>query len=180
MGNCLPQTPCNLEPLFDDSPTPQQLLTHESIAVEEFELLCGAIKGKDFSMEGERYLARVVEVYDGDTIRVVIFRRNEKQQHRVRMLGYDSPEKKPRLNATNRDAEKVAALAARDILIAKISNPRQLVTLECRGFDKYGRLLGVVIHKNGTNINEWMIKHGYGVKYGGGTKAAFVSREHDQ
>lgn len=117
------------------------------------------------------YQARVVDVYDGDTIRVVIFRRNEKQQHRVRMLGYDSPEKKPRLNVQNREAEIKAALRARDVLIRKIHQPRQLVRLECGKFDKYGRLLGT-IHVDGVNVNQWMIKNEFGVPYGGGTKTS--------
>ena len=45
-----------------------------------------------------------------------------------------------------------------------------LVYIECGNFDKYGRLLVTMYAEDGENINEWMIKKGYGVPYEGGRK----------
>ena len=45
-----------------------------------------------------KYNAKVVDVYDGDTITVSIINNCTIQKHKLRMLGYDSPEMKPRLN----------------------------------------------------------------------------------
>ena len=37
-----------------------------------------ATKGTDFSMEGEEYICKIVQIYDGDTVRVAIRRRGRR------------------------------------------------------------------------------------------------------
>lgn len=148
--------------------------------------LKAATKGDDFSLQDEEFLCKVVEVYDGDTIRVVFRRRGELMQHRVRMAGYDSPEMKPPRKDPNRDVEIRAAIAARDALKRMIqgSAPEEarLVWLKCGKPDKYGRLLGTIYQRGGcfgclkgTNVNQWMMDNGHGVPYDGGKKRAFVA-----
>lgn len=139
----------------------------------ELLLLQNATKGEDFSLNGEEFTARVVDVYDGDTIRVVFFRHGELQQHKVRMEGYDSPEMKPRLNIEHRQEEIKAARAAKAALIGMIHKSTQLVKIKCGKSDKYGRLLGTIYLDNGINVNAWMITHNYGKPYDGGKKTAF-------
>ena len=118
-----------------------------------------------FSLNNHKYKAKVVNVYDGDTIKVVILFHNTLTRFSLRMTGYDSPE----LRTKNQD-EKAAAIKARDALSSKINN--KIIDLHCGKFDKYGRLLGTVYLKN-LNINQWMIDNNYGYEYDGGTKQKF-------
>lgn len=130
-------------------------------------------KIKKFSLKGQKFIAKVVSVYDGDTIVVLIRYRMKTHKFRVRMLGYDSPEMKPRHDNPNKYAIKEAALQAKMKLLEKID--QKIVKLDCGDFDKYGRLLGTVYLrenccKSSININQWMIDNNYGYKYDGGRK----------
>jgi endonuclease YncB( thermonuclease family) len=140
--------------------------------------LQGAQRGADFSFAGQVFLAKIVDVYDGDTVRVKFVYRGEVMQWRARMAGYDSPEMKPLLKNADREAEKRAAVEARDALSRKIGDA--CVWISCGEFDKYGRLLVTVFKVDpeagpcqGDSINDWMIAEGHGVPYAGRTKAPF-------
>ena len=121
---------------------------------------------------------KVVRVYDGDTIWVVINFKGTFIKLKCRMLGYDSPEMKPRLNIKNRVNIINKAVAARDYLKSLIEN--KIVDIQLSGFDKYGRVLSTVyiidpdsnkiMCKNKLNINDLMVRNGYGYSYMGGTK----------
>lgn len=127
-------------------------------------------KVMDFSLEGEIHTARVVDVHDGDTVRVVFRRRGELVQYRVRMLGYDSAE----ISGRNRtEPEKRAAILARDALRCMVQKDRQLIRIECKKFDAFGRLLGTLFLEDGLDVNAWMIEQKYGVVYTGGKKMPF-------
>lgn len=120
-----------------------------------------------FSLKGNKYPCRIVSVYDGDTC-TALFKMNKNYvKFKIRMLGYDSPEMKPRLNVENREQIKREAEAAKQALITKTKD-RQVI-LHCSDWDKYGRLLGTLYVDN-ININNWMISSGYGYPYNGGTK----------
>ena len=120
-----------------------------------------------FTLKGNRYPCRIVSVYDGDTC-TALFKMDKKfVKFKIRMLGYDSPEMKPRLNIPDRDQIKENAIAAKEALILKTKNEK--IILECGDWDKYGRLLGTLYNGN-LNINEWMIESGYGYRYNGGKK----------
>lgn len=120
-----------------------------------------------FSLKGKVYPCRIVSVYDGDTCTALFKMKTHFVKFKVRMLGYDSPEMKPRLNLPNRDQIKREAEAAKQALISKTKD--RYVKIECGDWDKYGRLLGTLYTKK-TNINEWMINGGYGYPYDGGKK----------
>lgn len=144
----------------------------------EIENLSNAQCGADFTLEGERYIANIVDYYDGDTVRVVFYFHGKQVQHRARLLGFDSPEMRPLKSNPHRIEEKKAAKVARQALISKIGG--KLVYIECDKFDKYGRLLVTIYARNGTengeNINEWMITSGFGTRYDGGHKSDFKPR----
>lgn len=159
---------------------------------EEREAVESARVGADFSLEGRMFYAKVVDVHDGDTCRVVFVLRGELTQFVARMAGYDSPELRPPLAKPNREAEIAAAKAARDAL-QELATARKAVYIRCGKFDKYGRLLvrmyrtakagagpGAGQHVNGYQtppntdcINELMVQMGHGVPYDGGTKTPF-------
>ena len=125
-----------------------------------------------YSLNKKTFLAKVVDVYDGDTCTIVIKNKKKLQKYKVRMLGYDSPEMKPRKNIKNRDEIINKAKEAKNALINKINN--ELIYIDCGSWDKYGRLLGTLYtiknNKKSLNINQWMIDNDYGYVYNGGTK----------
>ena len=139
------------------------------------ELLKTNNKTPMFSLENKIKLCKVVNVYDGDTCKVVFKMNNQLSRWNIRMTGYDTPEMRPPKSQANRDEEIKAAKEAKDFLISKIMNKNQLVYIKCGKFDKYGRLLGeIYINKNDKkSINQIMIDEGHGYAYDGGTKKAF-------
>ena len=120
-----------------------------------------------FSLKGNRYPCRVVSVYDGDTCTALFKMDKNFVKFKVRMLGYDSPEMKPRINLPDREEIKKNAVVAKEALISKTKNKK--IILECGNWDKYGRLLGT-LYDGDLNINEWMIESEYGYRYDGGKK----------
>jgi len=138
---------------------------------EEAALLRAKTRGADTSFAGRLFLAKVVECYDGDTIRAIFSPKEiypATIQYRLRMLGYDSSEMKPLMSAPDREVEKNMAIAARDALTAKLGS--DLVVIECGDFDKNGRILTTVYLRDGENVNQWMVANGYGWPYDGKNK----------
>ena len=125
-----------------------------------------------FTLEGDMKLCKVVDIYDGDTIKVVFMDNNRINKWNIRMEGYDSPEMRPSRKLENREEIKKKAVEAKNYLKSLIMNENQLVYLKCGKFDKYGRLLGYVyINQDDTeSVNEMMIKNNHAYEYHGGTK----------
>ena len=103
---------------------------------------------------------KVIKVYDGECYKF-----------KVRLDGIDSAEIKG-----SSENEKKHAIQARDALSDKILH--QIVKLDIKGLEKYGRILADVFY-NGENMNEWMLNNGYAVKYDGGTKKRDEKWDHE-
>lgn len=105
------------------------------------------------------YKAKVVSVYDGDTIRVDIdlgfniIMRNET----IRLYGINTPEL--------RGDEKADGYASKDKLLElmPIGSDITITTIKDTK-EKYGRYLGI-IYVNSMNINEELVKTGFAVEY---------------
>ena len=108
----------------------------------------------------------VIKVYDGDTITIASkvdgLENSEIYKFSVRLNGIDTPEMK-----TKDDDEKYVAKLAQKALSDRILNKE--VILKNVQNEKYGRLLSEVYIDN-VNLNEWLIKERYAVRYDGGTK----------
>jgi len=120
---------------------------------------------KKFTLNGLIKTAKVIKVYNGDTITVVFKHKGEYNKWDCRIYGIDTPEIK-----TNNPEEKKAAIIVRDFLKDLILY--KIVIIECMDFDKYGRLLGNVFYDD-KNIMKMMIDNKYGKLYFGGTKEEF-------
>jgi micrococcal nuclease len=107
-------------------------------------------------------LAKVIKVYDGDTITIGTIMNKNNYKFQVRLNRLDTPELK-----TKNETEKKAGLLVRDKLIDKILN--QIITINIIKYDKYGRLLAE-IYLNNENINDWLLNNKYAVPYNGETK----------
>lgn len=117
------------------------------------------------------FRCKVVDVYDGDTVTIVLFNKLGFEKHKLRMYGYDSPEMKPKRDLPNRDQEIEKAKAAKKYLSDLVLN--KIVKFESMGYDKYGRLLGklyILNYCSEQEINQLMIDLDHGYQYFGGTK----------
>jgi len=138
------------------------------------------VKGNNFSFNDMTFRAKVVDIYDGDTLTLIFRYCGKLQQHKCRMLGYDSPEMKPLLSMKNRKLEISKAKEARQALLKWVKSCNWIVYIHCHEFDKYGRILidlyvpyqpkfFGLFHKK-LLINQWMIDENYGYPYDGGKK----------
>ena len=106
--------------------------------------------------------AKVVSVYDGDTIKAIFPLNGVLYKWNCRLSGVDTPEIR-----TRNEREKKYGYIVRDKLREQILD--QVVNVECGELDKYGRLL-VTVYKGEQNINQWLIDNDYAFSYDGGTK----------
>lgn len=128
-----------------------------------------------FSFLGKTMYARVVDVYDGDTLTVIFEYNGEIIKYKMRAMGYDCAEMKPKKNDPNREKEKELAKLARSRFIELMGGEDTIVQIQFLEFDKYGRILGYIYPKdadikNSISINQIMINEGHGKAYSGGTK----------
>jgi len=95
------------------------------------------------SAHAEEFTGKVVGVSDGDTIKVL----RAGKQVRVRLSGIDCPEKR---QAFGKRAKRFTS----DLVFAKT------VTVKVTDIDRYKRIVGEVILKDGTNLNHALVRAG--------------------
>tara|TARA_E500000331_G_C17256985_1_gene713547 strand:+ start:2058 stop:2498 length:441 start_codon:yes stop_codon:yes gene_type:complete len=126
-------------------------------------------------VNGTTVTARVVSVYDGDTIKVVFPLNDIFYKWNCRLIGVDTPEIR-----TRNTKEKEYGYFVRDKLREKIND--KIVSLKCEDLDKYGRLLVTVMCDNENSdkcdINKWLIDSDYAFAYDGGTKRSWEEYLH--
>ena len=126
----------------------------------------------EFSLNGEKILGKCVNVYDGDTVKIVLnLRINDKlYKWNCRIARVDTPEIR-----TRNKQEKEMGYIVRDKLREKILD--KIIMVKCLDFDKYGRLLVEIyeIKEDDTkcNISDWLIDNNYAYVYNGGTKKSW-------
>ena len=121
-----------------------------------------------FSLEDQLIKAKVVSVYDGDTVKVVFPLQGILYRWNCRLTGVDTPELRCRCKL-----QKAYGYKVRDALREKILN--KVLLIKCGEFDKYGRLLAKLYVcqddcDKDSSVNEWLIENGYAFSYDGGTK----------
>jgi endonuclease YncB( thermonuclease family) len=125
------------------------------------------INTKKFSLEDEIIDGKVISVYDGDTVSIVLDLplNNKLFKWNCRLARVDTPELR-----TKNKKEKEFGYEVRNKLREKILN--NVLSVKCLEFDKYGRLLVELNTKDDLkeNINDWLINNKYAYPYMGGTK----------
>ena len=148
-----------------------------------------------FSLEGQNFECRVYlgdivkdineidiksDVYDGDSLHIVIIYNNIPHKFNIRLLGIDSPEMRPKWNQNGirisdniHKFEKKCALVSRNAL--KLLLFKKKMYVEFGKNDKFGgRILAKLyfINKNSQryDVSEWMITNNFAKKYDGGKK----------
>lgn len=130
---------------------------------------------KIFSLEGIEGWAKVVDLFNADSIRLVFHYNGEVVKMNCRLANVKGPDLRPRLHIKGREEQVMKAITARNILAQLCSNQHVLETFQynrhqirqlmaesmktvwfqARRFDKYGRLL-VVLYDDASkesNIN---------------------------
>ena len=96
------------------------------------------------------YKAKVLKVYDGDTITVALdLGFGISMKTRVRLAGIDAPE--------IRGGEREEGLKTRDYLRALILHQNVIIETRKDKKGKYGRYIGVVYHQD-INVNELLVE----------------------
>lgn len=136
-----------------------------------------------FSLAGQSMWARVHDIYDGDTLKLVLHVFGFHYIFSCRVMGIDTAEMKSGV-AEN----KARAQRARDRLIQLVGGPTQewktkkqikqyfadnthVLWVECLEQDKYGRLLVCLRSApREDSLADVLVREGLAYKYGGGTK----------
>ena len=127
------------------------------------------------SLNDKHFTAKIIDVYDGDTITVIFKMFGKYYKWKCRIMHVDTPEIKKMVKPSNEEEksknekEKKRAIIIRDIMREKLLN--KIVTLDCNKFDKYGRLLVEFnIPETNIKIHNWLIENNYAKPYEGKTK----------
>jgi endonuclease YncB( thermonuclease family) len=135
---------------------------------------------------------KIVELYDGDTCKIILPVNNVFYKFNCRLSGIDTPEMKPAITKPNREKEIVMAKTARNELFKLIClnnkcleninitkkkiettliENKNLVTVKCLEFDKYGRLLVELYGTDPTkSFNQILVEKNLAVEYNGDKK----------
>lgn len=153
---------------------------------------------QEFTLNNQFILAKVVYVYDGDTIHIVFNFNNTLTKFDCRLILIDTPEMCPKniKDAIKRTEEIESAIKSRNFLIEQVTNvpitnikmtkteikelcakSTKLIWIKCLEFDKYGRLLVELYESKESkiSINQLMIDRKYAIPYDGGTKKEYSS-----
>lgn len=122
---------------------------------------------------GKVVVAKVVKVYDGDTVRLVFRWRGKVTKVRCRLEGYDAAELKPPKSMPGRDREVQLAQLARVRLchLVGLEACDGMVKAHLGEMDKYGRVLATLYNQKGDCVNTHMLQSGLVVAYSGGTRS---------
>jgi len=138
-----------------------------------------------FTLAGQTLPGLIVSCYDGDTLTIVLPVFGHCYKFTVRIDGIDTPEIRSRdaenklraVRARNRVLQLAgvtidleAALSKKEVgeVLARV---QPIVEVECKGFDKYGRLLAVIrAGPTCPSFADVLIAEKLGYVYGGATK----------
>jgi endonuclease YncB( thermonuclease family) len=118
-------------------------------------------------MEGLVKLAKVVDVYDGDSLKVNLFMHGQLIKVALRLEGFDTAEMKSKVPEVKAFAEYTRDIV-RKMLLGKV------VKVLLGKSEKYGRTLARLMirvdAKKEFCFNDWMIQQGLALGYRGATK----------
>lgn len=147
---------------------------------EQFRMYGGSTPA--FSLQGQKLYGRVVSIYDGDTMTLVLPVFQHYFKYNVRLMGIDTCEMKSK-SSENKDRAHQARnavftslgipvhLSTRKDIQKYLQDNIVIVSINCGDFDKYGRLLGDVFAMTSQeSLSEMLIRLGLAYRYYGETK----------
>ena len=132
-------------------------------------------KIKKFSFDGIKTYARVVKIYDPDTITIIFEWINQMIKLNIRLDGIDAPELKSKIKSES-DACKKGINKLNELINDKI------IYVIFGKYDKYGRILARIntlepIENELYCINDYLLKYNYVRSYDGGKKVDWSADE---
>lgn len=127
---------------------------------------------KWFSLRYLQTQCKVVDVYDADTITIILSIHNTFYKMKCRLYGIDSAEKRTK-NFREKNASNESTNWLKYLILDKI------VWIDCGKMDKYGRLLGNIyleeedLKNKNNSVNQQLINKGFAYKYDGKKKKDF-------
>lgn len=118
--------------------------------------------------------AKVIKVYDGDTVTIGICNNNKLEKHSMRLYGIDTAEIKGG-NETTKELAKAAKKVVSDLILDKVVKVKILNGTKYNGklvVEKYGRLIGFIYIDN-KSIADILLELDLAKKYDGGKKEVF-------
>ena len=132
-------------------------------------------EAQEFNFSGLRKKAKIISVYDADTVDAIMCIEEKPYKFKIRINGIDTPEIKPLKTIPNRELHVECGIKCREYLKSKILN--KIVDVQCYEFDKYGRVLAdIYLSKLKTVTNE-LVNKKYAKKYEGKTKIEWTLEE---
>ncbi len=104
-----------------------------------------------------QYKAKIIDVYDGDTVTAMVdLGFYHFQQMKFRLYGINTPE--------IRGEEREQGIVVRDILRAMILDKEVTINSYKDKQEKYGRYLANIVI-DGLDVNLWLVENGYAQEY---------------
>ena len=120
-----------------------------------------------FSFEGKTYECKIFKVIDGDSIKGIIYFNNNFYKINFRLYGIDTCELR------DKDCEKKELAYKAKNRVEELINEctNNVVRIECKHNDKYGRILAIVhIPNKNKTLNDILIEENFAKVYYGGKK----------
>ena len=142
----------------------------------------------EYSLSGNTYIGKIVDIYDGDTCKIILLQNEKFIRYTCRLLGIDTPEIKTKSDMAFQARNRLIQLATNSNIeldnkmshsqITKLlTNNTKLVKVQCYEFDKYGRLLIKIFNCDdascSSDFNKILIDEKLANSYDGGTKSTF-------
>lgn len=163
MGSCLPSKYSDENSQHSQQPTLEQRLQAIDIKMVP-----------KVPLQNQFTLARIEEVYDGDTVKIIVLLADTPLRFSLRILGIDTPELKH--GEGRLPQEHLASVKVRDYV--KSLFPTNIAQVRIHDWDKYGgRVLGDLFLPTGENVSEILIKGGWARPYHGEKKKSWAVKE---
>jgi micrococcal nuclease len=125
-------------------------------------------------LQNEIIDARIVDIHDGDTVKVIVLFGDVPFYISIRLLGVDAPEIRKSKDKLIEEYE--AAVKVRDYMRSMF--PRNIAKVKFHDWDKYGgRILGDIFTSEGVNVSELLISEGWVRRYNGEKKKIWLLDE---
>ena len=104
------------------------------------------------------YKAKIIDVYDGDTVTAMLdLGFLHFQEMKLRLYGIDTPEL--------RGEEREQGIIVRDILREMVLGKEVTIRSYKDKQGKYGRYLANIILEDGLEVNQWLVDNGHAKEY---------------
>lgn len=104
------------------------------------------------------YKAKIIDVYDGDTVTAMVdLGFLHFQEMKLRLYGINTPEL--------RGPEREQGIIVRDILREMVLDKEVTIRSYKDKQGKYGRYLANIILEDGLEVNQWLVDNGHAEEY---------------